>query len=98
MDFSHLHLHWGSKKNPGKEYKSCSLARSIRVNDKVRKAIVIRLGKLSDEQVAQWRHILHTFKTLTNQKEAQFSKIPKNHAPKEDLQKLMRAASKKQSV
>ncbi len=95
MDFARLHLHWSSKKNGGKEYKPYSLARYIRVEGKVRKEIVLRLGKLSEEQIAQWRHILYTFKNPAKPQEAPISKVPENEAPKQEFQELVRSTSKK---
>lgn len=62
MDFSKLHLHWRSNKKKGIEYRSYSLARSYRDGRKVRKEIVLKLGKLSDEDAQKWRHLLQEFK------------------------------------
>lgn len=62
MDLSKLHLHWRSNTKKGIEYRSYSLARSYRDGGKVRKEIVLKLGKLSDEDVQRWRHLLQEFK------------------------------------
>ena len=51
MDLTKLHLHWRVGKNGNKEYKSFSLARSYRQDGKNRNAIVLKLGKLSDEEI-----------------------------------------------
>lgn len=58
MDFSKLHLHWRSGSHKGKKYRSYSLARSIWNKGKPRKEIVLKLGKLSDKEVDQWRSFL----------------------------------------
>jgi transposase len=62
MDISKAHLHWRVSKHNGKSYKSYSLARSIRVGGKNRKEILLTLGKLTDQEVMQWRQILKTLK------------------------------------
>ena len=55
MDLAKLHLHWRVGKNGKKSYKSFSLARAYRKDGKNRKEIALKLGKLSDDEVAQWR-------------------------------------------
>lgn len=62
MDLAKLHLHWGSCKRGKCVYKSYSLARAYRENGKNRKEIVIKLGKLSDSEVKQWKLALQSFK------------------------------------
>lgn len=62
VDISKTHLHWGACRQDGKEYRSYSLARSVRKNGKVHKEIVMKLGKLSDKQVDQWKLILNSLK------------------------------------
>ncbi len=62
MDLSELHLHWRESKYKGNKYRSYSLARPYRLNGKNRKEIVMKLGKLSDEEVNKWREILRAFK------------------------------------
>jgi transposase len=62
MDFQKLHLHWRTSTYKGNTYRSYSLARAYRVEGKNRKEIVLKLGKLSEEEVQQWRRILDAFK------------------------------------
>ena len=62
MDFSKLHLHWRTSSYKGTTYRSYSLARAYRNDGKNRKEIVLKLGKLSDEEANQWRTILKAFK------------------------------------
>ena len=62
VDISKTYLHWGACRSGGKEYKSYSLARSFRKDGKVRKEIVMKLGKLSDKQAHEWRLLLKTMK------------------------------------
>ena len=62
MDLSKLHLDWGSSKYKGKVYRSYSLARAIWENGKNKKETVIKLGKLSDDEVVQWRNLLKALK------------------------------------
>lgn len=62
VDISKTHLHWRAFRSGGKEYRSYSLARSFRENGKVRKEIVMKLGKLSDKQVHEWKLLLNTMK------------------------------------
>ncbi len=73
MNLAKLHLHWGASKHKGKSYRSDSLARAYRDDTgKNCKEIVLKLGKLSNEEVEQWRNILpsakdpKTFFTTTN--------------------------------
>lgn len=58
MDLSKAHLHWRVSRRNGKEYKSYSLARAFRENGKNRKQILLKLGKLSDAEVNQWKKAL----------------------------------------
>lgn len=53
-----LHLHWGESKYKGKIYRSYSLAHPYRDSGKNRQEIVIKLGKLSDEEAERWRELL----------------------------------------
>jgi hypothetical protein len=62
MDLATVHLHWRVSKHKGKEYKSYSLARSYRQDGKNRKEIICKLGKLTDDAIAQWRKVLEAFK------------------------------------
>ncbi len=62
MDLAKLHLHWGTSQYKGKRYRSYSLARAYRKNGKNVKDIVLKLGKLSEAEVAQWRQLLSLFK------------------------------------
>ena len=62
MDLTHLHLHWGQSNYKGKNYRSYSLAREFRQDGKSRKEIVLKLGKLSDEEAAKWRNLLEALK------------------------------------
>lgn len=62
MDLSELHLHWRESKYKGNKYRSYSLARPYRLNGKNRKDIVMKLGKLSDEEVDKWREQLRAAK------------------------------------
>jgi hypothetical protein len=62
MDLTDLHLHWRESRYQGKTYRSYSLARAYRHNGKNRKEIVVKLGKLTDEEVARWRNLLTTSK------------------------------------
>jgi transposase len=62
MDLSKLHLDWGSSRYKGKVYRSYSLARSLWVDGKNKKEAVIKLGKLSDAEVAKWRYLLNALK------------------------------------
>jgi transposase len=62
MDIAELHLHWGERKYKGKTYRSYSLARPYRQEGKNRKEIVMKLGKLSDEEADRWRNLLKALK------------------------------------
>lgn len=62
MDLTHLHLHWGQSNYKGKTYRSYSLARAFRQDGKSRKEIVLKLGKLSDEEAAKWHNLLEALK------------------------------------
>jgi hypothetical protein len=63
VNLAKLHLHWGTSQYKGKRYRSYSLARTYRKNGKNAKEIVLKLGKLSEAEVAQWRQLLSVFKT-----------------------------------
>src|SRR3990167_9239282 len=58
MDLKKLHLHWGACKRGRKIHKSYSLARAYRQEGKNRKEIVLKLGKLTEEEAEQWRQLL----------------------------------------
>lgn len=62
MDLAKLHLHWRVGRHKEKIYRSYSLARAYRKDGKNRKEIVIKLGKLSDEEAERWRNFLKTIK------------------------------------
>ncbi len=62
MDLTKLHLHWGASQHKGKSYRSYSLACAYRENGKNRKKIVLKLGKLSDQEAEYWRDFLRTAK------------------------------------
>lgn len=62
MDLSELHLHWRESTYKGNKYRSYSLARPYRLNGKNRKEIVMKLGKLSDEEVDKWSNLLKVSK------------------------------------
>jgi transposase len=62
MELAKLHLHWGACRRGKKEYKSYSLARAYREGGKNYKEIILKLGKLSDSEVAQWRRALESAK------------------------------------
>lgn len=62
MDISKAHLHWSACRREGKEYRSYSLARSIRYNGKVKKEILLKLGKLTEKEVNQWKLTLDAAK------------------------------------
>ncbi len=63
MDPAKLQLHWGTSQYKGKRYRSYSLARAYRKDGKNAKEIVLKLGKLSEAEVARWRQLLAVFKT-----------------------------------
>jgi transposase len=58
IDLAELHLHWGESQYKGKVYRSYYLARPYRKDGKNRKEIILKLGKLADEQVQRWRNLL----------------------------------------
>ncbi len=58
MNLVDLHLNWGAFTSKGKKYVSYSLARSIWTNGSCRKEIVLKLGKLTNEEVVFWRQTL----------------------------------------
>ena len=62
MNISELHLNWGSSMYKGTVYRSYSLARSYSKDGKNLKKVVLKLGKLSDEELSKWKLILHAFK------------------------------------
>lgn len=95
MDLSLLHLHWTARKKQGKEYRVYSLARSVRNDGKVRKQIIFKLGKLTADEISQWRQVLHNLKK-PSKTGATINNMPENDLSCEDLQKLLKAASKKQ--
>lgn len=63
MDLAELHLHWRSGKHKENLYRSYSLARGYRKDGKNRKEIVVKLGRLSDEEADRWRNLLKSLKT-----------------------------------
>lgn len=62
MNLAELHLHWGERKYKGMTYRSYSLARPYRHNGKNCKEILVKLGKLSDEEADRWRELLRALK------------------------------------
>lgn len=58
VDLSKLHLNWGESCYRGVKYRTYSLARSYRENGKNRKEIVMKLGKLSDDELKHWKTAL----------------------------------------
>jgi hypothetical protein len=58
-----LHLHWRVSHYKGTSYRSYSLARSYRHHGTNRKDIVLKLGKLSEEEAQRWRELLQAAKT-----------------------------------
>ncbi len=62
MDLAKLHLHYRSSVYKRETYRSYSLARAYREDGKNRKEIVLKLGKLSPEQVRQWKNALKVAK------------------------------------
>lgn len=63
MNLAKLHLHWGSSKHKGKSYRSYSLARAYRdENGKNCKEIVLKLCKLSGDEIDNWRNFLRSAK------------------------------------
>ena len=63
VDIAQLHLHWRESQYKGTKYRSYSLARSYRMKGKSRKDIVLKLGKLNEDEVARWRKLLHAVKS-----------------------------------
>lgn len=66
MDLSKLHLHWGECRRGKYRYRSYSLAKAYRLNGKNRKEIVLKLGKLSDQEVERWQEALQAAKNPAN--------------------------------
>lgn len=66
MDLSKLHLHWGGGSYKGTKYKSYSLAKSVRENGKNSHKSVIKLGKLSVDEVSWWKKLLQAIKSPTS--------------------------------
>lgn len=62
MDLTTLHLHWRASQHKGKSYRSYSLARAYREQGKNRKEIILKLGKLSDDEAQRWRCFLRAIK------------------------------------
>jgi len=62
MDLCKLHLHWRVSQYQGNTYRSYSLARSLRQDGKNRKEIVLKLGKLSEDDVSKWQTFLQFVK------------------------------------
>lgn len=58
MDITKLHLHWRVSQYQGKVYRSYSLARAHRQDGKNRKEIVLKLGKLTEDEALRWRSFL----------------------------------------
>lgn len=59
MDLSTLHLNWGGSTYKGVKYRSYSLARSYREHGINRKEIVLKLGRLTDAEVEEWKAALN---------------------------------------
>lgn len=62
MDLSELHLHWREGKHKNRTYRSYSLAKAYRQDGKNRKHIVLKLGKLTQEEANKWRSLLKALK------------------------------------
>ena len=62
MDLAKLHLHWRTSHYKGNSYRSYSLARAYREHGKNRKEIVLKLGRLSNDEAQRWRSLLQTVK------------------------------------
>lgn len=62
MNLADLHLHWRERKYKDRAYRSYSLARAYRQDGKNRKEIVMKLGKLSDEEATRWQALLKGLK------------------------------------
>ena len=97
MDIAKLHLHWTVKKKNGKEYRSYSLARSHRIEGKVRKEIEVKLGVLSEEEVERWQNLLHYSKTLVkkNKKDQNSVSNLQQEYSMADFQVLLKDSAKK---
>lgn len=62
IDLRSLHLHWRVSRYKDNSYRSYSLARSYRHQGTNRKDIVLKLGKLSEEEAGRWRDLLQAAK------------------------------------
>jgi hypothetical protein len=62
VDLAKLHLHWRTSHYKGNSYRSYSLARAYREHGKNRKEIVLKLGRLSNDEAQKWRSLLQTLK------------------------------------
>jgi transposase len=62
MDLTKAHLHCRISRHKSKTYKSYSIARAVRKDGKNRREILIKLGKLSDDQAHQWKTTLDMLK------------------------------------
>jgi transposase len=62
MDLGKLHLHWRPGKHKEIVYRSYSLAQAYRKDGKNLRKIVVKLGKLSEEDAEKWRNLLKTIK------------------------------------
>lgn len=79
IDISTLHLHWGGSSYKGTKYKTYSLAKSYRKNGKNRKEPVIKLGKLTDQQVINWKNTLQIAKNPSSVVTTTENLVTKNH-------------------
>jgi hypothetical protein len=62
MDLRELHLHWGESSYRGRRYRSYALARAYREDGKNKKEVVLKLGKLSDDEAERWKLLLRAAK------------------------------------
>lgn len=62
MNLQDLHLHWGESSYRGKKYRSYSLARAFREDGRNKREIVVKLGKLSDDDFERWKLLLQAAK------------------------------------
>jgi transposase len=62
VDLAKLHLHWRISHYKGNSYRSYSLARAYREDGKNRKEIILKLGRLSNEEAQRWRNLLQASK------------------------------------
>lgn len=62
MDLAKLHLHWRVSNYKETIYRSYSLAQAYRKDGKNRKEIIVKLGRLSEEEAERWRNLLKTIK------------------------------------